>query len=107
MEDRERCQVCGGGRPADAPGRLCAACRQRAGLAGGGSAAGDRDGHDVPDPTVQRASPSSLAATSEPGALARLSETLADVPPRVRLRGDEPFSDSAPVVRPSSAEMPG
>ncbi|HEY2156117.1 MAG TPA: serine/threonine-protein kinase, partial [Isosphaeraceae bacterium] len=51
------------------------------------------------------ASPSSPAATSEPGALARLAETLANVP-RVHLRDDEPFGDPGPVVRPSSAEMP-
>jgi serine/threonine-protein kinase len=50
-------------------------------------------------------SPLSLATTSEAGALARLAKTLVDVP-RVHLRDDEPFSDSGPVVRPSSPEMP-
>jgi serine/threonine-protein kinase len=60
---------------------LCAACLQRAGLAGGTPAEGN------------------------PSALARLAETLVNVP-RVHLRDDEPFSDSGPMVRPSSAEMP-
>ena len=47
----------------------------------------------------------SLAATSAPGALARLAETLADLP-RVHLHDTEPFTGPEPVVRPSSAEMP-
>ncbi len=47
----------------------------------------------------------SLAATSAPGALARLAETLGDIP-RVHLRDTEPFTGPGPVVRPSSAEMP-
>ena len=47
----------------------------------------------------------SLAATSAPGPLARLAETLADIP-RVHLRDTEPFTGPGPVVRPSSAEMP-
>ncbi len=47
----------------------------------------------------------SLAATSTPGALARLAETIAEIP-RVHLRDNEPFSGPGPVVRPSSAGMP-
>ena len=47
----------------------------------------------------------SLAATSAPGALSRLDETVADIP-RVQLRDTEPFTGPEPVVRPSSAEMP-
>src|SRR3954453_16530723 len=46
------------------------------------------------------------AATSAPGALARLAETMAGIP-RVQLRDTEPFTGPGPVVRPSSAEMPG
>src|SRR4029453_10294808 len=61
-------------------GGLCSACLLRAALAGGAPAEGN------------------------PSTLARLAKTLADVP-RVHLRDDEPFSDSGPVVRPSSAEM--
>ena len=80
MEDQDRCRECGEKRPADAPGGLCSACLLQAGLAGG--APGDGNS----------------------GALARLAETLVDVP-RVHLRDDEP-SDSGPVVRPASAEMP-
>ena len=105
MEDRDRCRDCGEKRPADAPGGLCPACLLRAGLAGGAPAEGDRDWHDEPDTTAAGASPSSLAATSAPGALARLAETLADIP-RVHLRDTEPFTGPGPVVRPSSAEMP-
>src|SRR5690242_14734161 len=82
MEDPDRCRECGAKRPADAPGGLCPACLLRAALAGGAPAEGN------------------------PSTLARLAKTLADVP-RVHLRDDEPFSDSGPVVRPSSAEMPG
>src|SRR5690242_1636698 len=102
MEDRDRCRECGEPRPADARDGLCPACLMRAGLAGGARAEGDPDVHDVAGTIAVEAS---LAATSESGALARLSETLADVP-RVHLRDDEPFSDSGPVVRPSSTEMP-
>ena len=105
MEDRDRCRDCGEKRPADVPGGLCPACLLRAGLAGGAPAEGDQDRHDVPDTTAEWASPSSLAATSAPGALARLAETLADIP-RVHLRDTEPFTGPGPVVRPSSAEMP-
>jgi serine/threonine-protein kinase len=65
----------------------------------------DRGRHDAPETIAVGAPPSSPAATSEPGALARLAETVADVP-RVHLRDDESFSDSGPVARPSSAEMP-
>jgi len=81
MEDQDRCLECGAKRPADAPDGLCAACRLRAALAGGAPADGN------------------------PSTLSRLAKTLADVP-RVHLRDDEPFGDSGPVVRPSSAEMP-
>lgn len=81
MEDQDRCRECGAKRPADAPGGLCSACLLRAGLAGGAPAVGN------------------------PGALARLAETLVNVP-RVHLRDDEPFGDSEPVVRPASPEMP-
>ncbi len=103
MEDRDRCRHCGEKRPADLLGGLCPACLPRAGVAGGAPAEGDKGRHDVPDATVAWASP--LAATSAPGALARLAETLADVP-RVHLRDTEPFTGPDPVVRPSSAEMP-
>src|SRR5262245_10297959 len=81
MEDRDRCRECGAKRPAEAPDGLCAACRLRTALAGG------------------------VPAEGHPGALARLAETLVNVP-RVHLRDEEPFNDSGPVVRPSSAEMP-
>ncbi len=47
----------------------------------------------------------SLAATSAPGALARLAETLADIP-RVHLRDTEPFTGPGAEGRASSAEMP-
>ena len=46
------------------------------------------------------------AATSAPGTLARLAETVADIP-RVQLRDTEPLTGPGPVVRPSSAERPG
>jgi eukaryotic-like serine/threonine-protein kinase len=106
MEDRERCRVCGEDRPADAPGGLCAACRLQVGLAGGVPAEGDRNRHDVPDATAQWASPSSMAATSAPGApSARLAETLADIP-QVHLRDTDAVTGPGPVVRPASAEMP-
>src|SRR5262245_63588646 len=107
MEDRDRCRECGEQRPADAPGGLCPACLLRAASAADAPAEVDRDRHrhDAPETIAVGASPSSLAATSEPGALARLAETLADVP-RVHLRDDEPLSASGQVVRPSSAEMP-
>ena len=104
MEDRDRCRDCGEKRPADAPGGLCPACLLRAGLAGGAPAEEDQD-------SARRArgdcggAPSSLAATSAPSTLARLAETLADIP-RVHLRDTEPFTGPGPVVRPSSAEMP-
>jgi serine/threonine-protein kinase len=39
------------------------------------------------------------------GLLAPPADTVADIP-RVHLRDEEPFSDSGPVVRPSTAEMP-
>ena len=104
MEDRDRCRDCGAKRAADLPGGLCPDCRLRAGLAGGAPAEGDPDWHDVPDTTAERASPSSMAATSAPGALARLAETLAHIP-RVHLRDTEPFTGPEPAVCPSSAEM--
>ena len=104
MEDQHRCRDCGEKLPADVPGGLCPTCRLQAGLAAGAPVEGDRDRHDVADATAAWASPS-LAATSGPGTLARLAETLADVP-RVHLRDAEPFTDPGPVVRPSSAEMP-
>ena len=71
--------------------------RRRSG--GGGPGLARHTRHDA-----EGASPS-LAATSAPGALARLAETLADIP-RVHLRDTEPFTGPGPVVRPSSAEMP-
>ena len=103
MEDRDRCRDCGEKRPADAPGGLCPACLLRAGLAGGAPAEADHDCHDVSDTIPKGAS--SLAATSAPGALARLAESLADIP-RVHLRDAEPFTDPGSVVRPPPAEMP-
>jgi len=60
----------------------------------------------VPDATAEGASPSSCGVTSEPGTLARLAETNADIP-RVHLRDTDPVTDPGPVVRPSSSEMPG
>src|SRR5262245_5072651 len=105
MEDRDRCRNCGKKRPADAPGGLCPDCLGRASLAGGAPAERDQDWHDVPDTTADGASPSLLAATAAPGALVRLAETVADIP-RVQLRDTEPFTGPAPVVGPSSAEMP-
>jgi serine/threonine-protein kinase len=47
----------------------------------------------------------SLAATSGPGALARLGQTVADIP-RVHLRDAEPNTAPSPVVDSSSAEIP-
>jgi serine/threonine-protein kinase len=47
----------------------------------------------------------SLAETTARSALARLAETVADVP-RLSLRDTEPFTGREPVVRTSSAEMP-
>ncbi len=105
MEDRDRCRDCGEKRPADAPGGLCPDCLLRAGLAVGAPAEGDQDWHDVPDTAAERASSSSSVATSAPGALARLAETLAHVP-RVHLRDTEPFTGPEPAIGPSSAEMP-
>ena len=81
MEDPDRCRECGEKRPAGAPGELCSACLLRAGVADG------------------------APADANLSALARLAKTLAQVP-QVHLRDDEPFGDSGPVVRPSSAEMP-
>jgi hypothetical protein len=65
----------------------------------------ERNKQHAPETMAEGASPSSLAATAGPGALARLAETIADVP-RVHLRDDEPFGDSGPIVVPSSGEMP-
>ncbi len=103
MAARDRCQDCGDKLPADTSGGLCPACLLRAGSAGGAPAEGDR--HDPPDTTAAGASRSSLSATSAPGSLARLAETLADIP-RVHLREAEPFNGPEPVVRTPSAEMP-
>ena len=47
----------------------------------------------------------SMAATSAPGALTRLGESVAHIP-RVQLRDTEPFIGPGPVDRPSSAELP-
>jgi tetratricopeptide (TPR) repeat protein len=106
MGDRDRCRDCGAKRAADLPGGLCPDCLLRAGLAGGAPAEGDQDWHDVPETAAEQASPSSLAATSAPSALARLAETLAHIP-RVHLRDDtEPFTGPGPAIRPSTAEMP-
>ncbi len=105
MEDRDRCRDCGEQRHADVPGGLCPACRLRAGLASRASE-GTRNWHDVPGATAAWASPSSLTAPSSPGTLARLAETVADIP-RVHLRNTDPFDGPEHVVRPSSAEMPG
>jgi serine/threonine-protein kinase len=105
MEDRYRCRDCGEQLPADAPGGLCPACLPQVGLIGGAPAEGDWDWHDVPDTTAEGTSPSSPAATSAPGALARLAQTVADIP-RLQLRDTEPLTGPGPVVRPSSAEMP-
>ncbi len=105
MDDRDRCRACGEKLPADAPEGLCPACRPRASLAGGTPAEGDHDRHDVLDSTAHWTSASSMAATSASGALARLAETVADIP-RVHLRENEPFTGPGPVVHPSSAEMP-
>jgi eukaryotic-like serine/threonine-protein kinase len=103
MEDLDRCRVCGEKRPADAPGGLCPACLLRVGPAGGAPVEADRDWHVVPDTTVEWAS--SLAATTAKGAVARLAETVGDIP-RVHLRDTAPILGPAPVVSPSSAEMP-
>jgi serine/threonine-protein kinase len=46
-----------------------------------------------------------LAATVAPGTLAKLAETIADIP-RLQLRDDETVIGPGPVVRPSSTEMP-
>jgi serine/threonine-protein kinase len=105
MEDRDRCRECGQKRPADAPGGLCSACLLRADLAAAAPTEGNQGGHDAAAMIAMGASPSSLAATSDPGALARLAKTVVNIP-RVHLRDDEPFSDSGPVVRPASSEMP-
>jgi eukaryotic-like serine/threonine-protein kinase len=105
MENRDRCQDCGDKLPTDALGGLCPACLLRAGSAHGAPAEGDRDWHDAHATTAGGASRSSLAATSAPSPLARLAETLADIP-RVNLREEETFTGPGPVVRPSSAEMP-
>jgi serine/threonine-protein kinase len=102
MEDPNRCRDCGEKRAADAPGGLCPACAQRASLTGGALAAGEQDGHGVADVTAVVVA---AKTTSAPGALARLAETVADIP-RVHLRDDETFTGPEPVVRPTSAEMP-
>jgi eukaryotic-like serine/threonine-protein kinase len=109
MEDRDRCRGCGERRTADAPGELCPDCLLLAGVAGvagGAPTEGDRDRHDMPETTAEGTSPPTTAATATTGALARLAETLADIP-RVHLRDTEPITGPGPVVRPSSAEMPG
>jgi serine/threonine-protein kinase len=106
MEDGDRCRVCGEKLPADAPAGLCPACLVRAGVAVGAPAEGEQELRDVPDATAVLTSPTSLATTSAPGALARLAQTVADIP-RVHLREAEPFAGSRPVVPTSSAEIPG
>ena len=103
MEDRDRCRDSGEKPPADLRVGLCPDCLLRAGVAGGAPAEGEPGWHDLPDTTAEGAS--SLAATSAPGALARLTETLAEIP-RVHLRDTEPFTVPGQAVRPSSAEMP-
>jgi tetratricopeptide (TPR) repeat protein len=103
VADRDRCRECGEKLRADVPGGLCPDCLPRAGVTAGAWVEGER--HDVPDATAAWARASSLAATSAPGTLARLAETLADIP-RVHLRDMEPFTGPGPVVRPRSAEMP-
>src|SRR5690242_9315613 len=105
MEDRESCRECGEPRAADAHGELCPACLLQLGSAGRTPSEVGRGRHDALETIAVGPSPSSPAATPEPGAPARRAEALADVP-RVHLRDDELSSESGPVVRPSSAEVP-
>src|SRR6516165_11278356 len=91
MEDRDRCRDRSEQRPLDTPGGLCPAGLQQAGLAGGAPTEGDQDRREVPDSNAQGASPSSLPVASAPSALARLAETLADIP-HVHLRKTEPLT---------------
>jgi serine/threonine-protein kinase len=105
MEDRDRCQHCGQKLPADSPGGLCPACLARSDRAGDARAEGDQNWHDVPDTTAEYTSSPSLAAASTQGALARLAETVGDIP-RVTLHDTEQFTGPEPAARPSSTEMP-
>src|SRR4051794_22134056 len=105
MEDRDRCREGGEKRASDGTGGLCPGCLLRAELAGGAPAEGGQVRHDVPETTAGGASLSSMAATTAPGVLARLAETLADIP-RVHLRDAEPPTGPGPLVRPMSTEMP-
>jgi len=105
MAEIRRCNRCGNLLPSDAPEGTCPACLLQAGLAGGAPAEGDQDWHGMPDTTAEVVSPLSLAATSAPGVLATLAETVADIP-RVHLRDTETITGPGPVVRPSSGELP-
>jgi serine/threonine-protein kinase len=102
MEDRDRCRDCGEKLTADAPEGLCPRCRVRSGQAGGAHAQGEPDLHDVPDTTAHWPSPSSLAATSVPSALATLAETIANIP-QVHLRDGESARGPGQVADPSSS----
>ncbi len=70
------------------------------GLTGGGPTDGNQNRHDMPETIA-------AAATSALSVLARMGETLADIP-RVQLRDAEPVTGPGPVVQahPSSTEMP-
>ncbi len=90
MDDETCCWGCGQKRPVDAPGGLCPDCLLRAGLEGTG-----KHSHEV---TVS-------FGPAFSSTFSRLAESLGGLP-QVLLRDTDPPSDSGPIVRPASEEMP-
>jgi hypothetical protein len=90
MDDKTCCWGCGQKRPDDAPGGLCPACLIRAGHEGTG-----KHTHEV---TVS-------FGPAFSSTFSRLPESLGGLP-QVLLRDTDPSSDSGPIVRPASEEMP-
>jgi eukaryotic-like serine/threonine-protein kinase len=90
MNDQNRCKGCGDIRPLDAPSGLCPACLFKAGLLG--------DGSLVPDLTITFGP----ASTS---VIAQFGEAFGKIPP-VLLRDADSTTDSDPLIRPSSPEVP-
>ncbi len=105
MEDRDRCRDCGGELPPCArwvvPGLPAAGRTGRR-----RPTEGDHDWHDVPDKTVAWTSSPSWAATQSKARWRGWPRPLRAS--RECTCGDtEPVTGPGPMVRPSSAEMPG
>jgi serine/threonine-protein kinase len=105
MVDRDRCQFCGEALPADSAEGVCRVCGMRAVGAGETPTIEFRDGHTVGNTDPMPTFPSSQTATSAPGTLSRLAETIAVIP-RVSLRDPEASDGPDPVDRAPSTEPP-